>query len=154
MIEIFIASMSGRLYKHGYYLTDGIYPTYSTFVKAYKYPVEPKEKRIKKLQESARKDVERAFCRLKTKWMILNRPLRAMSVEKIRQLVYTCIIFHNMILKDDRVAISPVHIMDPPVAPVYDDSVLQELLDKDIHNRLRYDLTELVAAQDLPYLDD
>ena len=44
--------------------------------------------------------------------------------------------------------------MDPPVAPVYDDSVLQELLDEDIHNRLRYDLTEHVAAQDLPYLDD
>ena len=44
--------------------------------------------------------------------------------------------------------------MDPPVAPVYDDSVLQELLDEDIHNHLQYDLTEHVAAQDLPYLDD
>jgi hypothetical protein len=41
-----------------------------------------------------------------------------------------------MILKDDGTAISPVHIMDPPIAPVFDDNVLQELLDEDIHNRL------------------
>ncbi|PWA72925.1 harbinger transposase-derived protein [Artemisia annua] len=147
-------SVNGRPYKRGYYITDGIYPTYSTFVKAYKYPTDPKEKRFNKLQESARKDVERAFGRLKGKWMILSRPLRAMSVKKIRQLVYTCIIFHNMILKDDHMTISPVHIMDQPVAPVYDESVLPELLDEDIHYRLRYDLTEHVAAQDLPYLDD
>jgi hypothetical protein len=146
--------LGGRLYKRGYYLTDGIYPKYSTFVKVYPYPTDPMEKRFKKLQESARKDIERAFGRLKGKWMILSRPLRAMSVQKIRQLVYTCIILCNMILKSDSMAISPVHIMDPPVTPVYDDSVLHELLDEDIHNRLRYDLTDHVAAQDLSYLDD
>ena len=87
-------SVNGRFYKRGYYLTDGIYPTYSTFVKAYKHPNDPKEKRFKKLQESARKDVERAFGRLKAKWMILSRPLRAMSVEKIRHIVNTCIILY------------------------------------------------------------
>jgi hypothetical protein len=146
--------VNGRFYKRGYYLTDEIYPTWSTFVKAYKHPVELKEKRFKKLQESARKDIERAFGRLKNKWMILARPLRAMSVDKIRQLVYTCIIFHNMILKDDRVAISPVHIMDPPVAPVYDDSVLPELIDEQMHYRLLYDITDHVEAQNLTYLDD
>ena len=146
--------LRGRLYKRGYYLADGIYPKYSTLVKAYPYPTDPKEKKFKKLQESARKDVERAFGRLKGKWFILSRPLRPMTVAKIRQIVYTCIILGNMILKDDGVAISPVHIMDQPVTPVYDDSVLEELLDEDIHNRLQYDLTEHVAAQDLPYLDD
>ena len=112
------------------------------------------EKRFKRLQESARKDIERAFGRLKNKWMILARPLLAMWVEKIRQIVYTCIIFHNMILKDDGIAISPVHIMDPPVAPVYDDSVLPELIDEQIHYRLLYDLTDHVEAQNLTYLDD
>jgi hypothetical protein len=39
----------------------------STLVKAYPYPTDPKEKKFKKLQESARKDVERAFGRLKGK---------------------------------------------------------------------------------------
>ena len=144
----------GSQYKRGYYLADGIYPKYSTLVKAYPYPTDPSEKKFKKLQESARKDIERAFGRLKAKWFILQRPLRAMTVAKIRQIVYTCIILGNMILKDEGVAISPVHIMDQPVTPVYDDNVLTELLDETIHNRLQYDLTEHVAAQDLPYLDD
>lgn len=147
-------TLNEQLYKRGYYLTDGIYPTYSTFVKAYPYPTDPKEKRFKKLQESARKDVERAFGRLKAKWIILRIPLRAMSVEKIRKIVHTCVILHNMILKDDGVTISPVHIMDPPVTPVYDPNVLPVLQDENFHYRLCYDLTEYVDAQDLPYLDD
>jgi len=54
-------TLNGRFYKRGYYLTDGIYPKWSTFVKAYPYPTDPKEKKFKKLQEGARKDVERAF---------------------------------------------------------------------------------------------
>nr|XP_043637805.1 uncharacterized protein LOC122608784 [Erigeron canadensis] len=127
---------------------------YSTFVKAYPYPTNPKDKRFKKLQEAARKDVERAFGILKGKWKILRRPLRPMIKDKIAQYVYAACILHNMIIKGDGRAISPVHIMDPPVQPVFDDSVLGELLNEDIHHRLRYDLTEHVWAQDLAFLDD
>ena len=143
-----------RFYKRGYYLTDGIYPKWSTLVKAYPYPTDPKEKKFKKLQEGARKDVERAFGVLKGKWKILSRPLRPMTKEKIGKIVHACIILHNMIIKGDGRAISSVHIMDEPVQPVFDDNVLGELLDEDVHHRLRYDLTEYVAAQDLPYLND
>jgi len=143
----------GRLYKRGYYLIDGIYPTWSVFVKATQYPTDPKDKRFKKVQESARKDVERGFGILKAKWGILKRPLRAMSIDKIRKLVYTCMILHNMILKDDGNAISPVYIRDPPVQPVEDDDALEELHDPEIHHRLRYDITEHLAALDLDYLD-
>ncbi|XP_023732868.1 uncharacterized protein LOC111880680 [Lactuca sativa] len=48
-------------YKFGYYLMDGIYPAYSTFVKAFRLPVTPRDKIFKKKQEGRRKDVERAF---------------------------------------------------------------------------------------------
>ncbi|XP_023767506.1 uncharacterized protein LOC111916101 [Lactuca sativa] len=44
-------------YKFGYYLTDGIYPPYSTFVKAFRHPIEPRDKFFKRRQEGARKDV-------------------------------------------------------------------------------------------------
>nr|XP_043620056.1 uncharacterized protein LOC122591895 [Erigeron canadensis] len=96
---------------------------YSAFLKAYPYPTDPKEKRFKKLQEAARKDVERAFGILKGKWKILRRPLRPMIKDKIAQCVYATCILHNMIIKGDGKAISPVHIMDPPVQPVFDSSL-------------------------------
>nr|XP_043629808.1 putative nuclease HARBI1 [Erigeron canadensis] len=146
--------VNGRQYKRGYYLTDGIYNKYSAFVKAYPYPIDPKEKRFKKLQEGARKDVERVFGVLKGKWKILRRPLRPLIKDKIGHYVYAVCILHNMVIKGDGRAISPVHIMDQPVQPVWDDTFYAELLNEDIHHRLRYDLTEHVWAQDLGHLDD
>ncbi|KAJ9563690.1 hypothetical protein OSB04_008850 [Centaurea solstitialis] len=60
-------SVNGRQYKHGYYLADGIYPKWTTFVKAYRYPTEPERIAFTERQESARKDIERAFAMLKSK---------------------------------------------------------------------------------------
>ncbi|KAI3776597.1 hypothetical protein L1987_46383 [Smallanthus sonchifolius] len=54
-------------YEHVYYLADGIYPEYATFVKAYTSPIGEKRELFKKTQESARKDIERAFGVLKKK---------------------------------------------------------------------------------------
>nr|XP_043633511.1 uncharacterized protein LOC122604705 [Erigeron canadensis] len=73
----------GRYYKHGYLLTDGIYPRWSTFVKAYPHPVDPKEKKFKRVQEAARKDIERVFGVLKGKWKILERPICFYDLDKI-----------------------------------------------------------------------
>nr|XP_043620498.1 uncharacterized protein LOC122592354 [Erigeron canadensis] len=147
-------SVNGRDYKRGYHLTDGIYNKWATLVKAYPYLTDPKEKKFKRLQEAARKDVERTFGVLKEKWKILIRPLRPMTKHKIGQYVYALCILHNMIIKRDGRAISPVHIMDPPVEGVYNGDVYNEIQDEDVHHRLRFDLTEHVAAQDLPYLDE
>nr|XP_043616257.1 uncharacterized protein LOC122588197 [Erigeron canadensis] len=116
---------------------------------AYKYPTDPKEKKFKRLQESARKDVERAFGVLKQKWGILCRPFRQRSVKAIRNLVYACVIMHNMIIQDDDRAISSVHIGDPRVQPNSQHDRLQEIRDEETHFRLRNDLTEHIAAQEL-----
>ncbi|XP_022014104.1 uncharacterized protein LOC110913589 [Helianthus annuus] len=110
------------------------------------------EKKFKRQHEAARKDVERAFCVLKSKWGVLSRPMRARSIRKNRNVVYTCIILHNMILKDDGNAIAPVHIRDPPVEPALDDTLLDELMDEDTHWRLKHDLVNHLASQDLPHL--
>ncbi|GKE77275.1 ALP1-like protein isoform X1, partial [Tanacetum coccineum] len=50
-------------YQCGYYLVDGIYPKLATLVKTILKPADDDHKRIlyKQKQESARKDVERAF---------------------------------------------------------------------------------------------
>ncbi|XP_022023747.1 uncharacterized protein LOC110924010 [Helianthus annuus] len=144
--------VNNHLYKRGYLLMDGVYPTWSVFVKLIPYPHEVDEKKFKKQHEAARKYVERAFGVLKSKWGVLNRPMRASSVRKITNVVYTCIILHNMILKDDGNAIAPVHIRDPPVEPALDDAVLDELMDEDTHWRLKHDLMNHLASQDLPLL--
>nr|XP_043637903.1 protein ALP1-like [Erigeron canadensis] len=146
--------LRGRLYKRGYLLTGGIYPRWSTFVKAYPHPVDPKEKKFKKVQEAARKDIERVFGVLKEKWKILERLIRYFDLDKIGKVVEACCILHNMIIKDDGRAISPVHIMDQPTPIVYDPSVLPELHDESFHHRLCYDLTEHLAGLDLAYLND
>nr|XP_043633714.1 uncharacterized protein LOC122604893 [Erigeron canadensis] len=60
-------TVNGRHYKRGYYLTDGIYPRWTMFVKAYLHPVEQDKRKFLRLQKAARKDVERAFGVLKGK---------------------------------------------------------------------------------------
>nr|XP_043629849.1 protein ALP1-like [Erigeron canadensis] len=144
----------GRYYKRGYLLIDGIYPRLSTFVKVYPHPVDPKEKKFKRVHEAARKHIEMVFGVLKGKWKILERPIRFYDLDKIGKVVEACCILHNMIIKDDGREISPVHIMDQPTPIVYDHSVLPELHDENVHHRLRYDLTEHVSGLDLASFDD
>ncbi|KAJ9567291.1 hypothetical protein OSB04_003257 [Centaurea solstitialis] len=100
-------SVNGRQYKHGYYLADGIYPKWTTFVKAYRYPTEPERIAFTERQESARKDIERAFAMLKSKWHIVKYPARAWTKKKLRYTMYTCIILHNMIHEDEGFANYP-----------------------------------------------
>ncbi|KAF8389649.1 hypothetical protein HHK36_024168 [Tetracentron sinense] len=54
-------SVNGNDYAMSYYLADGIYPQWSTFVKTIPSPQGNKQKYFTAAQESARKDVERAF---------------------------------------------------------------------------------------------
>ncbi|XP_021975490.1 uncharacterized protein LOC110870616 [Helianthus annuus] len=54
-------TVSGVEYRRGYYLADGIYPSWSTIVKTIPYPEDEKRKKFAKRQEAARKDIERAF---------------------------------------------------------------------------------------------
>ncbi|GJW38235.1 RNA-directed DNA polymerase, eukaryota, partial [Tanacetum coccineum] len=53
--------VNGRIYKKCYYLANDIYPTWSMFVKTFSIAREEKTLKFKRVQESARKDIERAF---------------------------------------------------------------------------------------------
>ncbi|XP_023742946.1 uncharacterized protein LOC111891091 [Lactuca sativa] len=111
-------------YKHGYYLADGKYPSWAVCVKAYPYLVTDKKIQFKAAQVSARKDVERAFGVLKGRWDILKMPARAMTVKTTKNIMYVCIILHNMILKHEGDAISPVYQPDPPTDKVDDQEII------------------------------
>ncbi|GKE53423.1 ALP1-like protein [Tanacetum coccineum] len=101
--------VAGVTNQSGYYLVDGIYPELSTLVKTIPEPADDDHKRIlyKKKQESTRKDVKRVFGVLKKKWAILANPTRALRKDKTVNMMYTCIILHNMICNYKKVAISP-----------------------------------------------
>ncbi|KAK9072430.1 hypothetical protein SSX86_008864 [Deinandra increscens subsp. villosa] len=95
--------VNGNVYRKGYYLADGIYPAWSTLVKSLTYPPENnlKMRYFKRRQKSARKDVERAFGVLQSRWGIIRGPSRSMDLPNIGDIMLACIILHNMIVEDE-----------------------------------------------------
>ncbi|XP_063944669.1 uncharacterized protein LOC108212054 [Daucus carota subsp. sativus] len=63
-------TINGHEYNIGYYLADGIYPSWPTFVKTISKPQGNKKKYFANAQESVRKDVERAFGVLQSRFAI------------------------------------------------------------------------------------
>lgn len=54
------------------------------------------------MQESARKDVERAFGAMTEKFAIIKQPARLWNNEDLNMVMRCCIILHNMIIEDQR----------------------------------------------------
>ncbi|XP_047340002.1 uncharacterized protein LOC124943551 [Impatiens glandulifera] len=95
-------SMNGHNYNMGYYLADGIYPPWATFVKSIPLPMNRKTKHFTAAQESARKDVERAFGVLQARFAIVRGPARYFDRDTLNKIMMACIIMHNMIVEDKR----------------------------------------------------
>ncbi|GJW34056.1 zinc finger protein JAGGED-like protein [Tanacetum coccineum] len=70
-------------YSYGYYLADGIYPELGSFVKSFTVATDPKHTYFKQRQESARKDVERAFGVLQGRWGLITTTASAYEVKHI-----------------------------------------------------------------------
>ena len=91
-------------YTGGYFLADGIYPDFPYLVKSIPEPLTNKEKNFAKVQEACRKDVERVFGRLLSKWHILASPGRCKKLKHLKYIWLACIILHNMTLRDQQSA--------------------------------------------------
>jgi hypothetical protein len=94
--------INGHDYDMGYYLADGIYPSWSTFVKSKKVPANVKDQNFTKAQESQRKDVERAFGVLQARFAIVRGAARFWDKVTLGEIMTACIIMHNMIIEDER----------------------------------------------------
>ncbi|KAI5352261.1 hypothetical protein L3X38_005152 [Prunus dulcis] len=64
--------VNNTVYQTGYYLADGIYPRWTTFVKSIPNPRSQKQKLFATYQEGYRKDVERCFGILQARWLIIR----------------------------------------------------------------------------------
>ena len=83
----------------GYYLADGIYPKWSTIVQTIHEPVGSNKKYFATQQEVCRKDVERAFGILQSRFAIVKGPARFFWEKNVLHDIMTkCIILHNMII--------------------------------------------------------
>ncbi|GKB06813.1 ALP1-like protein isoform X1 [Tanacetum coccineum] len=79
--------VNGVMFEKGYYLADGIYPQWAAFVKSFKVARDNRNVVFKRRQESARKDVERAFGVLQGRWHIIAKSARAWTVNKLRRIM-------------------------------------------------------------------
>ncbi|XP_003565518.1 uncharacterized protein LOC100834784 [Brachypodium distachyon] len=95
-------TVNGQQYDMGYYLVDGIYPEWAAFVKSIPLPQNHRDKIFSKCQESARKDVERAFGILQARFAILRHSARFWERSTLADIMFACIILHNMIVEDER----------------------------------------------------
>lgn len=141
--------IQGKEYTMGYYLADGIYPKWATLVQTIHKPKSPKQQHFAARQESCRKDVERAFGVLQSKWGIIKGPARVWDKKVLHNIMTACIIMHNMIIEDERDVEAPIpdycEVPTPEVEIAYDEhSRFQQFLarhrqikDKSAHYALR-----------------
>jgi hypothetical protein len=149
---------NGRQYDTGYYLADGIYPEWATFVKSIPLPQNDKIKLFAKHQEEARKDVERAFAALQSCFSIVNHSAKFWKCATIGSIMQACVILHNMIVEDERKPFNiPLDlnrnpqissVLPPEVIhgahPVFEDVLRRSatIRDRETHIQLKSDLVE------------
>jgi hypothetical protein len=93
---------NGHTYNYGYYLVDGIYPRWRTFVKPVVKPQGKKQLDFHNAQVVASKDVERAFGILQAQFAIVRGPARFWDQEILWYIINACVIMHNMIIENER----------------------------------------------------
>ncbi|XP_010451609.1 PREDICTED: uncharacterized protein LOC104733755 [Camelina sativa] len=94
--------VNGRQYNLAYYLTDGIYPDWATFIQSSQIPQDPKASLFATYQEAVRKDVKHAFGVLQARFAIVKNPALMLNKVKIGNIMRACIILHNMIVEGER----------------------------------------------------
>ncbi|XP_074340796.1 uncharacterized protein LOC141678368 [Apium graveolens] len=148
-------TINGHEYNMRYYLADGIYPSWPTFVKTISKPLGNKKKYFATAQESVRKDVERACGVLQSRFAMVRGPLRFWDAYTMKYIMTACIILHNMIIEDERELHMEEEHFDTDVAILIitpnrsRSSTLREFIqvhkqirDKQVHFQLQNDLVE------------
>jgi hypothetical protein len=136
----------------GYYLADGIYPSWATFVKTISQPQGNKNKYFAKAQEAVRKDVEQAFGVLQARFAIVRGPARLWDMEALAYIMKSCVIMHNMIIEDEGDVdpeerfdslehnVQPSHFVTPDLMEFIE--IHKNIRDNEVHHQLQEDLVE------------
>jgi hypothetical protein len=96
------STVNSSTYDMGYFLADDIYPEWLAFVKMDRNPIDQKKSYFARAQEATRKDIERAFGVLQSRWDVVRGPAYGWDRDQISNIMTTCIILHNMIIEEER----------------------------------------------------
>lgn len=118
-------TINGNMSKFGYYLADGIYPDWPTFVKEICHSWEAKKVYFTQMQESCRKDIKRVFEVLQARWAVLRGPEYGWDRANLVEIMTACIIMHNMIVEDEGDQVPKVDFANISVPAVLSSSVLE-----------------------------
>jgi hypothetical protein len=88
-------TIDGKQFDRLWVTVDGIYPKLSRFVKTLSQPVDKEQANYAKWQEKTRKDVERGFGVLQSKFRLLTQKIEYWSIEDIVSVVNGCLLLHN-----------------------------------------------------------
>jgi hypothetical protein len=141
--------VNGRTYNMGYYLADGIYPEWAGFVKSIRYPMEVKTQHFATQQESARKDIERAFGVLQSRFAVIRGPAYGWDRSQLNDIMMTCIILHNMIVEDEQHHAADTDFYDIGDVAVPYNNTPDRAAFVAAHHRLRDETTHYQLQSDL-----
>jgi hypothetical protein len=88
-------TINGEQFDKLWVTVDGIYPPLARFVKTLSQPIDALQENYSLWQEKTRKDVERGFGVLQSKFHILCQKIEYWSVEDIVSMVNCCLMLHN-----------------------------------------------------------
>ena len=139
-----------------YWLADGINPTYACFVKTIPNATTRMQKLFVTAQEAKRKDIERAFGILQSRFHVLTSGCRLWDREAMDTVIRTCVVLHNKIIDYEREhSIDGGYINDSNYVPLHHMVVLprdpnQSVEEREVlmvnmqnaeqHNLLQHDL--------------
>lgn len=109
-------SVNGVEYPRYYLLTDDTYPRWSVFVQTIHEPQVEKNCLFAEMHEACRRDVERCFGVLQSRFAVIQNPSRLWDKEVVRDIMYACVILHNMIIEDEQ---------DLNLEPCFDEQIVQ-----------------------------
>ncbi|XP_072150851.1 uncharacterized protein [Setaria viridis] len=145
-------TINNNEYTMGYYLANGIYPSWATFVKTIPEPQGNKKRYFATTQEACRKDVERVFGVLQARFAIFWGLARFWDEDTIGQIMRACVIMHNMIVENERDEKDDLNYdgvgervkISSDETPELEEFIknYKNIKDKDIHNQLQDDLIE------------